>query len=304
MAFDQHGTRFLLYARHLGVDFSRTAMIGRQQLQLSARDLAANLRLFDKLTDGALASKLLHSDGGYSEGFLRHLGAVDVHSYDCTAYEGATDVHDMNLPISAEHKDRYMLVLNGGALEHVFDLATGFRNCMEMIQVGGHFLNFVPSNNWMGHGFYQFSPELFFRLLNESNGYRMMRLLACEDRPRAPWFIVRDPEAIRKRVGVISGRRVSLLVLAQRTERRPILETMPQQSDYSVAWAQAGSPTSGAASARRPSWKRRVKRRVKRGFRRVLAYDYGSFDPRLFERLDLARELAAPNRSSTSGRKR
>jgi hypothetical protein len=304
MAFDRNGTRFLLYARHLGVDFSRMAVIGRQRLQVGVRELAGNLRLFDKRAGSDLASSLIRSGDGYSEEFLRHLGATDIHSFDCTAYEGATDVHDMNLPVAEVHRERYSLVLNGGSLEHVFNFPVAVRNCMEMVAVGGHFLTLGPANNWMGHGFYQFSPELFFRLLNGTNGYRMVRLVACEDGPRARWFVVRDPEAIRKRVGVISRTRVSLLVLAQRIERRPILETMPQQSDYTAAWARSESQVAGATSARQPSWRRQVRRRLKRGLKRVLSYGYGSFDPRLFERLDLARELAVPNLPLPSGRKR
>lgn len=300
MAFDQNGTRFLLYARRLGVDFSRTAMIGRQRLQLTERELHDNLRFFDPRTDKALAASLLHGAAGYSEELLRYLGATEVQSFDGAAYEGATQVHDMNLPIAAGHKERYSLVLDGGSLEHVFNFPVAIRNCMEMVAAGGHFLTMGPGNNFMGHGFYQFSPELFFRLLNADNGYRMVRLLACEQGPRAPWFTVRDPEVIRKRVGVVSRNRVTLLVLAQRVALRPVLQTMPQQSDYATAWARAGSQA--PASPRAMSWKRRLRRGVKGRLKRVMAYKYGVFDPRLFEHLDLARELRAAPAAGTRSR--
>jgi hypothetical protein len=302
MAFDPNGTRFLLYARRLGVDFSRTAMIGRQRLQLTERELHDNLRIFDPRSDRALAASLLHGEGGYSEAFLRYLGAAEVHSFDGAAYEGATQVHDMNLPIASGHKEQYSLVLDGGSLEHVFNFPVAIRNCMEMVAAGGHFLTMGPGNNFMGHGFYQFSPELFFRLLNADNGYRMVRLLACEQGPRAPWFTVRDPEVIRKRVGVVSRRRVTLLVLAQRVALRPVLQSMPQQSDYAMAWARAGSQAPRSPGT--ASWRRRLRRRVKGRLQRVLAYKYGAFDPRLFERFDLARELRTPlaSRAGTPAR--
>jgi hypothetical protein len=173
---------------------------------------------------------------------------------------------------------------------------------MEMVAVGGHFLTMGPANNWMGHGFYQFSPELFFRLFNGNNGYRLVRLLACEAGPRAVWFTVRDPEIIRKRVGVVSRSRITLLVLAQRTERSAVLKTMPQQSDYVSAWSGPGK--AALHQAKNPSWSRQLRRRVKSVVRRVLAYDYGSFDPRLFERLDLARELRLPAAQSPARPKR
>lgn len=298
MAFDPNGSRFLLYARHLGVDFSRLAMIGRQRMQVSSADLAANLRLFEPGADRALAARLLRSEGGFSEEFLRHLGAREVESFDGGAFEGATHVHDMNLPIAPEFKERFTLVLDGGSLEHVFNFPVGMRNCLEMVAVGGHFLSISPANNWMGHGFYQISPELFFRLLGPDNGYRIVRLLACEQGPRTPWYVVRDPEVIHKRVGVISRARVNLLVLSQRVERRPVLATMPQQSDYKAAWSR-GAPAAAATH----SWKRRLRRRVKGGVRKALDYRrYGAFDPRLFERLDLAREIreAKPHRPGST----
>ncbi len=35
MGLDINGTRFMLYAKTLGVDYSRSAMVGRQGLHLS-----------------------------------------------------------------------------------------------------------------------------------------------------------------------------------------------------------------------------------------------------------------------------
>lgn len=291
MAFDPNGVKFLLYARGLGVDFSRTAMIGRQRLQLTAGEMSASLRLFHERACKSDVADMFHTAGGYAEPFLGLLGAKEVHSFDNTTYEGASYAHDMNLPIAGEMKERFSVVIDGGSLEHVFNFPTAIRNCMEMVAVGGHFLSFAPSNNWMGHGFYQFSPELYFRLLSEGNGYRIVRLFACEQGAKAPWFTVRDPGSIKKRVGVISGRRVGLLVLARREERLPILKTMPQQSDYTVAWTRKGSPA--PATRKKYSWRGQVRRGIKKGIRKVLTYEYGSFDPRLFERFDLAREVAA-----------
>jgi hypothetical protein len=34
----------------------------------------------------------------------------------------------------------------------------------------------TPANNQMGHGFYQFSPELFFRVFSQENGYLLRAL--------------------------------------------------------------------------------------------------------------------------------
>jgi len=298
MALDRNGTRFLLYARHLGVDFSRTAMIGRQRLQLGPRQLFSNLRTFGDTLDAPGVERLIADGDGYAEGFFSHLGAAEVSSFDGSAYEGATHVHDMNQPIPNDYRERYTAVVDGGSLEHVFDFPAAIRNCMEMVAVGGHFLCIAPANNFMGHGFYQFSPELFFRLFAGANGYRLVRLLAYEQGSRASWFSVRDPEVVRRRVMLVNRKRVCLLVLAQRTENAPILDNPPQQSDYSSLWALPGRPETRSAGA--ISWRRRLRRRVKNGVRRLLS-GYGSFDPRLFERLDIAREVRS-HREAAIGR--
>ena len=68
-------------------------------------------------------------------------------------------------------KNKYTLVIDGGCLEHIFNFPVAIKNCMEMLQEGGHFIGITPANNLMGHGFYQFSPELYFRIFSKENGF-------------------------------------------------------------------------------------------------------------------------------------
>src|SRR5438477_418150 len=79
--------------------------------------------------------------------------------------------HDMNEPIPDKFKETYTAVLDGGSLEHVFNFPVAIKNCMEMVKVGGHYLAITPANNFFGHGFYQFSPELYFTVLSKENGF-------------------------------------------------------------------------------------------------------------------------------------
>ena len=110
--------------------------------------------------------------GGYAEEFLKRLGAKETISIDASAYEGASLVHDMNLPIGDDLKRRFSVVIDGGTLEHVFNFPVAIKNCMQMVDVGGHFFVHTMANNFMGHGFYQFSPELFYRVFSPENGFR------------------------------------------------------------------------------------------------------------------------------------
>ncbi len=185
MGLDINGTRFLLYARALGVDFARTAMIGRQGLYLSRRDLKDSFQAFGYVVNDELIDHIFTKSDRYAEPLLTYLGARDVHSFDFSAYEGATHLCDMNREVPAGAKEHYTTVLDGGSLEHVFNFPMAIRNCMEMVRVGGHYLGITPANNFMGHGFYQFSPEMYFSVFTRENGFELISLVAFEDRPRA-----------------------------------------------------------------------------------------------------------------------
>lgn len=233
MGLDVNGTLFLLTARETGVDFSRTAMIGRQELLIDPSRLAENLRRFGLPAEEA--SQLVAD--GFSEGFFELLGALDVTSFDLSSYEHASVQHDFNLPIHERYKGKYTAVLDGGTLEHVFNYPQAIKNCMEMVAQGGHFLAITPANNQMGHGFYQFSPELFYRVLSAENGYMIERMMIFEEAPGSSWYDVADPDAVRERVTLINGQSTMLLVIARRTSTVEIFRQMPQQSDYAATWA-------------------------------------------------------------------
>lgn len=235
MGLDSNGTRFLLYGRSRGVDFSRTAMIGRQGLHLSPADLRDNLAQFRSPVDDSTLAALFEQQGGYAEGLFELLGARQVESFDFSPYERATHLHDMNLPIPAEFKNRYTLVLDSGSLEHVFNFPTAIRNCMEMIEPGGHFIGITPANNFFGHGFYQFSAETFFRIFSKENGFEMVSANLYESTGDC-WYSVPDPQQIKRRVTLRNYRETYLAVLSRKVESRPIFAVTPQQSDYVAIW--------------------------------------------------------------------
>src|SRR5262249_7595053 len=130
MGLDVNGTQFILYAKTLGVDFTRTALIGRQRLHLSPSDLKDNLVKFSFSFDEMIIKRIFTADNGYAEEFFRSLGAKDVHSFDNSNYEGATHVHDLNKNIPEQYKQQYSVVCDGGSLEHIFNFPMAIKNCM------------------------------------------------------------------------------------------------------------------------------------------------------------------------------
>ena len=236
MGLDANGARFLLHARSMGVSFDKTLMIGRQDLHLS-RESRVNLihEYRAHFVPGADAI-LQKSTSEYAEDFISCLGATTVDSMDNSSFEGAAICHDLNEPIPADLAAKYDVVLDGGTLEHVFNVREAFRNCMQMVSVGGHYLGISPANNFMGHGFYQFSPELFFELFSAANGFEVQQVILFEHRRNAPWYEVIAPKTVRSRVSVKNSERTYVLVIAKRIAVVDIFATSPQQSDYEAAW--------------------------------------------------------------------
>jgi hypothetical protein len=233
MGLDTAAVQFLCAARNRGVDFSRMAMIGRQWFFPDADALE---RVLSVLQISADPASLLAEP--YAEGFFELLGARSVDSLDASPYENATIIHDLNHPIPAELRERFRVVYDGGTLEHIFHFPQALKNCMEMVEVGGHFLQMVIANNFMGHGFWQVSPELAFRALSPDNGYRIVAVLLTEvEAGGGAWFAVRDPDEIRNRVELRNHRPTYMAVIAQRTAVTEIFARPPQQSDYAAAWS-------------------------------------------------------------------
>jgi hypothetical protein len=274
MGFDVQGIKFLLATRRSGVRFDRTAMIGRQELFIDPVTLHRLLRRSGLAIGAAETERLLTEASGYAEPLLRHLGARQISSIDASHYEQASLVHDMNNPIPESLKSAFSAVVDAGTLEHVFNFPVALKNCMEMVQEGGDLLLMTPANNFMGHGFYQFSPELFFRVLSADNGYEVVRAIVCETSPDAPWYEVVDPALAGRRVELLSSAPMYLLIQARRTRNTALLEVTPQQSDYAVMWQdKAGGRSTHQSSG--PS----LPRRALRGMTRRLGAAYRQVAP-------------------------
>jgi SAM-dependent methyltransferase len=233
MGLDINSIHLLLAARRRGATFGQTLMLGRQGLNIFPQKMA---ELFE--ADGLPSAKFRAGgpECAYAEPVFEALGAEQVDTLDNSDFEGARFIHDLNLPVPEELKNRFDAVYDGGTLEHVFNFPQALKNCMEMTREGGRFYIHTCLNNLSGHGFYQFSPELFFRALSPENGFEVERMVVHRVGPYGGWYEVTDPNAIQARVELITFTPVQLLVQAKRTASKPVFEQAPQQSDYSVMW--------------------------------------------------------------------
>jgi len=254
MGLSIQSIKFLLAAHKRGVCFEKTLTLGRQHVTASPRQIVAALEesgVWPPPGGGDAFLKSLAKTEWRFEVIARSLGAQSVVACDISDYEGAGMVHDMNHPIQTEDEERFDVVIDGGTLEHVFNFPVAIANAMRLTKVGGTLVLFTPANNNFGHGFYQFSPELLYRVLSPENGFRVRRMVAMvEDiaecgnlfgirypfHVNGPWYDVSDPVEVRSRVTLMNDLPVGLMVMAERTSREEIFKKVPQQSDYVPQW--------------------------------------------------------------------
>lgn len=264
--------RVLWDARRAGVSFARTLLVGRQSLNLHAQELAAfrrEHRAFFGAGAGSAPPLQDYAFYGYAEPFVREfLGAATVDVLDYSDYEGAQLIHDLNTPVPEAWHGRYDAVIDGGTLEHIFGFPTAIANLMRMVRPGGRLFLFLPANNLCGHGFYQFSPELMFRVFTEANGFALARLRLWEAgtpgvelTPARGVYDVRDPEEVGDRVGLMTRGPVTMIVEAEKRADVPLFQAPPLQSDYVGHWSRASDGAPAVADSRvramlKAVWKR------------------------------------------------
>lgn len=234
MGITNNCAKFLFHSKRMGVSFENTIMLGRQQLYAKP----------DVINQLVKKSKLgtefkVDESNKYAEPLFKVLGASKIDSLDFSDYEQATFIHDLNLPIPENLKNQYTVVFDGGTLEHVFNFPTAITNCMNMLKTGGYFISITPANNQCGHGFYQFSPELYFSLFNESRGFRVKSIFLAIDingKGIRDWYSVKDPSVVNTRVTISNCSPTYLLILSEKIKDVPFDTAFPFQSDYMHAW--------------------------------------------------------------------
>jgi SAM-dependent methyltransferase len=267
MGLDFSTASFLLDAYRRGVTFRRTLTLGRTQLYA----MPGEMQKLHKLAGRKLSETASQTEfGGFADAFLSSLlGIETLESLDYSAYQGASILHDMNQPIPSELEGRFDAVVDSGTIEHVFNFPVAIANCMKMVRLGGRLFIITVANNHCGHGFYQFSPELFFRLFKDCNGFDIQRLLllnhpfpGLELSSTKRFYTVKDPDETRYRVGLVNDSPVMLLLEAERRSLEKVLTTSPQQSDYATLWeskqAEGNSAVDNPLPHRFVDWLRRM----------------------------------------------
>jgi hypothetical protein len=112
-------------------------------------------------------------------------GIENIDSMDCSDYEGANIIFDLNKPVSVNpHSCCYDLVIDGGTLEHVYNVSNAINNMNCMVAEGGIIYHMLPCSGWVNHGFYSFSPCFFEDTYVNESGFELIENFLCLKQPR------------------------------------------------------------------------------------------------------------------------
>lgn len=228
MGIDRNSLNFLRFCNQDIGNFGKTITLGRHGLHITENII------WDDFSKKVVKEAKFNNEYFIDETLKRIFGSTSVDSMDYSDYEGASIVHDLNLPIG-DTIPQFDTVIDAGTTEHVFDIFTATKNVIKLCSVGGTIIQILPANNYCGHGFWQFSPELFWSLYSPENGFKNTEIfLAKIDEPKR-WFRLIEL-AHAGRANFFSKNRVQLLVKTTKShELKPF--KWPQQNDYTEKWS-------------------------------------------------------------------
>lgn len=226
--------KLLVKARSEDTEFGDTVTIGRQSLSVPRRELRKMV---------AMLEQEIHYEppnDGFADKFIEtFLGGRSVEAIDYSDYQQADIIHDLNLPVPGELVNKYDALIDGGSLEHIFDVKQVLTNYMNLIKPGGNIFIYTTANNLCGHGFYQFSPELFYRVFEPENGFEVKTavmvespLLSVEMSRNSKLYCVKDPAEAGKRIQLVNRHPTMIFIHARKISSVIPFQSPPLQSDY------------------------------------------------------------------------
>ena len=203
-------------------EFGNVLTLGKQEIILDP---------FDKIRLN-LGNNSYINDQYIDRLLINNFNAKAVKSIDNSKFEGADIITDMNKPIE-NINEKFDTIIDFGTSEHIFNVTQNLNNISKLCKVGGTILHSLPANNNCGHGFWQFSPELFFSLYSDANGFSDTEIFIFNTHNKYEWWKVNKQKA---------GDRLELssevpLYIAVKTSKKFYVDSIiVQQSDYVERW--------------------------------------------------------------------
>jgi SAM-dependent methyltransferase len=248
MGMDKGGAKLLLSEALQRPFKGQLLTLGRQdvhftfkELQKAAKELGAKLHepcpiTFSNKAESALKGHI--SD----ETFFKALGFSDVAAMDYSPFESARYIFDLNSRELPEHLlAAFDVIIDGGTIEHVFHLPNALNNIHRMLRPHGRIIHLAPSSNYMDHGFYMFSPTLFWDFYRANNyKIKMFQVFTHTRRPAIdPWEVSDYEPGCLNQVsfGGLDDKMYGIFCVAMKNEDSTG-DNIPQQGAYMEIWGE------------------------------------------------------------------
>lgn len=110
-----------------------------------------------------------------TEEFFSRLGCEHT-CVDIAKIRGTEVICDLNYPCPTLVPQSYDLVIDGGTLEHCFNIGQAFMTAANAVKVGGHIFHWNPLS-MVNHGFYNLNPTLYHDFYTQ-NGWEILQMMA------------------------------------------------------------------------------------------------------------------------------
>jgi hypothetical protein len=222
--------RALAFGKRLQLlQLDQTVTLGRQQLFFSQSD-------HDQLFKIPIVNRVKFPTHGFAEPLLKSLDASVVESIDANDYEGASIVADFNRPLESQYHGKFTSFIDFGAIEHIFDSHQVILNINKILRTGGSVLISTLANGFVGHGFYQFSPEFFYSTFSAVNGFAETLVILIDSNRSENWHYVKNPIALQSR-NQTPNKKYYIICFTKKTNT--VKQINAQQSDYvNLLWKQ------------------------------------------------------------------
>ncbi len=154
-------------------------VIGRQNINLS------------KSEKKKIGFDLFKDTDIYAENFLINKFKLSkVISFDKNTNEKPDYIEDFEKEIN--YKNKFDIFFDGGSLQHIYDVPKALKNINKMTKINGKIIHTVVFNNFQGFGFYQLSPEIFFSIYSEINGFKNTEVFLINNSNNDYWYKIEE----------------------------------------------------------------------------------------------------------------
>lgn len=222
------------YIKHYNLETDTAVTYGVQGIRGSSKEV---INILNKCNIDT--SKYTDKECNNQNAILDMLGFKTIDSVDYYPDENPTLQLDLNKPIPSNLKSKYNFLYDGGTTEHCFNVTQVLENTVSFLKVGGVVIHCLPMSGFINHGFYQFSPTLFYDFYSQ-NGFSnfKMDIFLYENRKDYIYSIDPNTDMTAELVGIeadipndFCGKTMLVHFSAQKVEEKKEI-TYPIQSAY------------------------------------------------------------------------